>query len=130
MKDPQVAYKEKLERMSNLISNNNYSNCFIIAQNLTNLSYTLDLDDELFISEVLEAIFVQLSKVMVAYEIPRDITQKLQDELGTKMRNLIKAYTNNDPQELYKCLRDIRCVATYNQLYIQHEFLNKRSGVI
>lgn len=127
MKDPQIAYKERLENILNLIKDGQYSNCFNIAQNLTNFAWTVELEDEVFISEVLEAIFTEMSTLTSEYEIPDNIAQELQKNLSTKMENLIKAYPNKDPRQLYICLKELRYVATYNQLHTWQKYPKKKS---
>jgi len=126
MKDPQIAYKERLENILNLIKDGQYSNCFNISQNLTNFAWTVELEDEVFISEVLEAIFTEMDTVTSDYAIPEDIAQQLQTDLSTKMENLVKAYPDKDPRQLYICLKELRYVATYNQLHTWQKYPKKK----
>ena len=106
MKDPQIAYKERLENMLNLIKGDQYFTCFKISQNLTTFVWTMELEDEVFISEVLESIFEQIDDVTSNHTISEATAQQLRTSLGTKMENLIKAYSDRDPQQLYICLKD------------------------
>ena len=118
MKDPQIVYKERLENILNLIKDDQYSNCFKISQNLTIFVWTMELEDKVFTSKVLESIFNQINDVISNYILSEAIAQQLQTNFGTKMENLIKAYSDRDPQQLYICLKELRYVVTYNQLYI------------
>ncbi len=128
MKDPQIAYKERLENMLNLIKDDQYFTCFKISQNLTTFVWTMELEDEVFISEVLESIFEQIDDVTSNHTISEATAQQLRTSLGTKMENLIKAYSDRDPQQLYICLKELRYVATNNQIYIcQSHSRNKPS---
>lgn len=52
MKDPAIAYKERLENILNLLKEEQCGNCFHIARNLTNFSWTVELKDEVLISEI------------------------------------------------------------------------------
>ena len=77
MKDPKEAFKERLQNMTNLINEEQYSSCFNIARNLTNFSWTLELKDEVFLSEVLESIFTEMDSLVSEYIIPKDVKEKL-----------------------------------------------------
>lgn len=117
MKDPEVAFKERLESILNLLKHGQYRNCFNIARNLTNFSWIAELKDEVFISEILESIFYQMSSLTNDYNIPTEMKQELEKSLSEKMEVVIKAYEKKEPQELYNCLKEIRYMATYHQLY-------------
>lgn len=128
MKDPQIAYKERLENILNLSKDGQYSSCFNISHNLTNFAWTVELQDEVFISEVLEAIFTEMDNMINNYDIPETTAQELQKNLSVKMENLIKAYPNKDPRQLYICLKELRYVATFNQLHAWQKYPKKKSG--
>lgn len=125
MKDPTIAYKERLENILNLVKEGQYGNCFNIAKNLTNFSWTMELKDEVFISEVLEAIFTEMSDTIVGYNIPEDAREELKSTLNELMGGVINAYNTKDTSALYEALREIRYAATYRQLNAWQKYPKK-----
>lgn len=122
MKDPAIAYTERLENIYNLINEEQYRSCFKVSKNLTNFSWTMELKDEVFISEVLESIFNQMGDVLSEYKIPPEKKEKLKNELSNGMKKLISAYSKKNPSELYDCLRELRYSATFHQLHAWQKY--------
>ena len=130
MKDPQIAYKERLENILNLIDDQQYMSCFQVARNLTNFSWTMELKDEVFISEVLESLFSQMGELIETYKIPQEIRDELKIQLLTLMQKLIKTYPENNPSDLYESLKELRYAATYHQLNTWQKYPKKyRDGL-
>ena len=117
MKDPAIAYKERLENILNLINEEKYKNCYNVSKNLTNFGWTIELKDEVFISEILEGIYDQVGDLLSDYKIPPEKRDELKNELSSGMKKLISAYSEKDPTELYDCLRELRYSATFHQLH-------------
>jgi len=126
MKDPTVAYKERLENILNLVKEGQYGNCHNIAKNLTNFSWTMELKDEVFISEVLEAIFTEMRDTVMEYKMPKDAKEDLKLELSRLMREVINAYNTGDVSKLYEALKEMRYAATYRQLNAWQKYPEKR----
>ncbi len=116
MKDPTIAYKEGLEDMLNLVKEGQYGNCFNIAKNLTNFSWTMELKDEVFTSEILEAIFSQMNDTIKEYKMPDPAKDELKSSLSKWMEEVIDAYNVRDLPTLYTSLKELRYAATYTQL--------------
>ena len=125
MKDPTIAYKERLENIHNLIKDGQYGNCFKIAKNLTNFSWTMELKEEVFISEILEAIFIEMSDVMMEHKIPNNIKDELKTTLIERMKELINAYNTKNATALYEALKEIRYEATHYQLNAWQKYPEK-----
>ncbi len=116
MKDPQIAFKERLENIWNLIKDEQYMSCYNIAKNLTNFSWTVELKDEVFIGEILEALFKEMGDLIEEYKIPKEIREELKTKLSSSMAKLVEKYPRKNPTELYDCLKELRYTATYYQL--------------
>ena len=125
MKDPQIAYKERLENILNLINDEQYMSCFQVARNLTNFSWTMELKDEVFISEVLEVLFREMGQLIETYKIPQKIREELKIQLSVLTKKLIEMYPKNNPSDLYKSLKELRYAATYCQLNAWQKYQEK-----
>ncbi len=128
MKDPVVAYKERLEIISSLTKKEEYANCFNIAKNLTNFSWTMELKDEVFISEILEALFSELNLLIQKYKIPPEKREELKKELVKYMEKLISIYDEKNSDKLYDCLKDFRYCATFHQLNAWQKYPERLEG--
>lgn len=122
MKDPAVAYKERLENISNLVKEEEYASCFNAARNLTNFSWTMELKDEVFISEILEALFNEMNLLIRHYKIPQEKREDLKKELISGMKKLILIYAEKNSDTLYNCLKDLRYSATFHQLHAWQKY--------
>ena len=116
MKDAQIVFKERLENISNLTKEEQYLNCFQVAKDLTNFGWTMELEDEVLISEVLESMFKQMGLLLEKYQIPNEIRDEIKIKLSLSLKKLIEEYMEKDPAKLYACLKELRYVATYYQL--------------
>ena len=125
MKDPAIAYKERLENILNLINEEQYESCFNVSKNLTNFSWTMELKDEVFISEVLEGAYNQMGNLLSEYKIPPEKREEIKNELSNGIKKLISAYSKKNPSELYDCLRELRYSATFHQLHAWQKYPEK-----
>ena len=116
MQDSIVAYKKRLENMLNSAKKGEYGYCFNIARGLTSFSWTAELKDEVFISEILEAIFKQMYDTVRIYKMPDSIKEELRSTLSKLLEKVISAYDTRDASTLYEALKEIRYTVTYHQL--------------
>ncbi len=128
MKDPQIAYKERLENILKLTTDEQYMSCFQITRNLTNFSWTMELKDEVFISEVLEALFKQMGNLIETYKIPQEIREDIKIQLSVLMKKLIETYPKTSPSDLYESLKELRYAATYHQFNVWQKYSEKYPG--
>ena len=120
MKDITIIFREKLEIIPKLVNEDKFKNCQNIFRDLIKTSWTLDLKNELFISEVLEGVFNQIGGVVDEYEVPEESTKELGNTLKKQIDELIKSYMSGNTVGLYNSLREIRCVASHYQLPYQN----------
>ena len=77
MKDITIIFREKLEIIPKLVNEDKFKNCQNIFRDLNKTSWTLDLKNELFISEVLEGVFNQIGGVMMNMKSQRKVQRNL-----------------------------------------------------
>ncbi len=122
MRDPAAAYRGQLENMSALVKAEEYAGCFNVAKNLTNFGWTLELKDEVFISEVSEALLGEMDELSHACKIPREKREEIKNELVGGIEELISAHAEKNPAELHRRLRDLRCSATFHQFHVWQKY--------
>ncbi|MGI0056571.1 MAG: hypothetical protein ACREAK_04265 [Nitrosarchaeum sp.] len=116
MKDINTVFTERLDDISSNLKESNYRVCDKIAHDLVNLAWNLELKDEVFISEILESIFMNLSVTIDGYEVPEDKAKELKDQMIKLMQPLRDAYKNKNSTSLYNTLKELRYCATFHQL--------------
>ena len=57
MKDVKIVFTDRLRDIQQNLQNANYAVCNRISHDLVNFAWNLELEDEVFVSEVLESVF-------------------------------------------------------------------------
>ena len=79
-------------------------------------SWNLELEDEVFISEVLETVFSNLEDTFDNYKIPKDVEASMHSDFVSKMKSLVESYPEKQPAVLYESLKQLRYITTLHQL--------------
>jgi len=116
MKDTVTIFNERLDNIMNNLQTGNYTVCYNIAHDLVSLAWNLELKDEVFISEVLEAIFDNLRSTIDNYDIPADKAKEMREQMIKLMQPFKDAYKSKNPTLLYNTLREMRYHTTFHQL--------------
>jgi len=125
MKEISVVFKEKFTDLTNLLKEKRYENCLSIAKDMTKISATFELKDEVFISETLEGIFDQMDDLMDEYEVPEKDKDALADALLKHMQEFVKHYESKNITKVYDELKEMRYTATIYQLAGWHKYKTK-----
>lgn len=118
MKDMTAIFAERLEDIQKSLELSNYSVCNRISGDLVRLVSSVELENEVFISEVLESTFSNLEDTFFMYDIPKNIKGEMNSGISEKMRLLIGAYKSNNTDQLYEGLKQLRYVATQHQMNV------------
>jgi|APSaa5957512535_1039671.scaffolds.fasta_scaffold114369_2 hypothetical protein len=121
MKDVQIVFTNKIKEIQNNLKITNYSVCNRISSELVKFAWNLELEDEVFISEVLESVFNNLVGFS-AYAIPKEVNDKINLDISEKMQLLADAYNTKDHTQLYECLKQLRYITTMYQLNVLQNY--------
>ena len=122
MKDVKIVFTNKIEDIQKNLENGNYSVCNRISHDLVKFAWNLELDDEVFISEVLESVFDNLEGMSIEYQIPKKVKDKIDSDIAKKMNSLADTYHTKDPNKLYESLKQLRYITTQHQLNVLQNY--------
>ncbi len=121
MEDGKIAITNKIEDIQINLKSANYSVCSKISHNLVNFACNLELEEETFISEILENVFSNLID-LYNYEIPKEVKEKINLDISEKIRFIAEAYNAKDPNQLYERLKQLRYITTQHQLNVWQNY--------
>jgi len=116
MKDVDQAFRDKLQKIVELLDKGNLSGCYIVSRNITGFSTTLDYDDGILISELLEGVFSQIGPLFETYDINDGDKKQLSSDIKNRVAAIIEHYRDEDKNQLYLALQQTRAIATKFQL--------------
>ena len=122
MRDIQIVFTDKLKDIQKNLENANYSACDRISHDLVNFAWNLELEDEVFISEILEGVFSNLKEMSIGYKIPKEVKEKIDLDISERMKLLADTYNTKDPLKLYESLKQLRYVTTLHQLNVRQNY--------
>ncbi len=118
MVDTDKVIVDNLEQLFYAIQNKRLTYCAKICNNLIYFSWNLKLEEPLYVAEVLEASFVELTHVLESLQ-PNDF-EKTQELLSIKLlkpfKNILHAYKAKNSLELHRAMTHFRFIATTYQL--------------
>ena len=115
MKDVYQIFDENLNTMKQFVEEYKFANCTKIASELIRIASFSDFKDGIMISEMLEAIFSQLTPLFLNYNISDVEIKSIRIELIKQIDLLSKSYKNTDLSKIYQILRDARVLVTQFQ---------------
>ncbi|MGH2574311.1 MAG: hypothetical protein ACRD92_08950 [Nitrosopumilaceae archaeon] len=115
MKDVYQIFDESLNTIRQFIEAYKFDNCTTIASELIHVTSMADYKDGIFISEILETIFSNISSLFGSYEINDDDRKLIKEQLKDQMGLLLKSYRDEDKAKIYHIVRDMRSMATQFQ---------------
>ena len=122
MPETKEIFLARLKGISEHWKQNNFNMCFTMSIDLTKLSWTFELKNELFMSEILESVFRNIDntqndfrvKIIKSKEI--DMRVKITSHIDT----LITQYEKYDFAACIETLKEIRYIATLYQLNLAY----------
>ncbi len=121
MKDAKIVFTNKVGDIQKNLESANYSVCHRISSDLVKFTWNLELEDEVFISEILETVFDNLVDIS-DHAIPKEIRDKINLDISEKIRFLVEAYNAKDPNQLYESLKQLRYITTEYQLNVWQNY--------
>ena len=109
-------FDECLTKIENIIENKQLINCYRQCADLTGYSALANFKDGLLISEILEGVFMQLNNVFDNAEIPESEQKQFLAKLKSNISQIKSTYKEDDKNNLYNALKEIRSTATYFQI--------------
>lgn len=128
LKDISSVYDEKFAILIKLIEQKKFYNCKSIATDLIKLAWNLELKEEVFVCEVLEGIFYQISEPVFDYVMPEKDSSDLIGNLKKHMENIKQNYKGKNMSGIYENLREMRYIATHYQFLAQQSYAKKQGG--
>lgn len=104
-----------------------FTNCYNISNDIIRVSALFENSDGVFVGEILEGVFSQLSPILQEYTVDDNDRKVLKDELENNIQLLAKAFVTHDSAGIYSSLRNIRYVTTKFQFKSWNTLSRKRS---
>ena len=114
------AFDDGLTNMLDLVDTKNYLACKELSSELIIISYHGDLDDGIFIGEMLESAFSQVDNLTSIYQISDKYQNDIRDKLKDQLILLSKSLKEKNKNNIYEALKLLRCIATKYQLSAKH----------
>ena len=121
MRSSSEALRIALLNINQTAQDGKYRSAARLATNFIKLAYNLESKTEVFVGEVLEAIYVEIDYELETYEVPSTVKNDLKKKLGQHMAKILVAYDTQG--DLYGVLVDMRNDATTFQFTVplQHK---------
>lgn len=107
------------KKISKVHNTGDFHTCAHLCSNIIQFSWNLQKETELFIGEVLESSYSQLTEIN--YHVNTDSSipkQKIQSDLAPILENIIECYKTHNISDLHKALSTFRYIVTCHQLNI------------
>lgn len=121
MKEVFQIFDEYLPILCESLEKLNFQSCATISTDLIKLSEMVDYTDGVFIGEVLEAVFNQVSVEMARFEISPEEKETLKIQLVGDIQSIYGCYKEEDKNNLYNALRTLRSNATKFQFHSRRQ---------
>lgn len=116
MDDVNGIFIQNLDGVGALARDGKFRACFRSSRDLTRFAAMSDLKHGVFITEVLESVFLQIGPLFAHYRIPPNDRSDMVANVGKKLSLLSSAYKKEDKNQAYRVLEDLRFDATKFQL--------------
>ena len=127
MRDLNDIFMEKLTLMQKLSSELNFHACSRISTDLISVSSMLDYKDGVFVGEVLEAMFDQLRRLLVDFELDEKDQNILKENFVKNLELVSQTFTKSDKNQIYTALSNLRFEATQLQYKCFHTLKRKEN---
>jgi len=111
MKEVEEVFKENMELISSNLHIKNVNGCYRKCIDLSTFCAMADCENELFVSEMLESIFLHIGMVQEEYELNEKDVSELMDEIKTGLKTVSESY-KNDTNKLYSALKRMHFLST------------------
>jgi len=112
MKDLFQVFDENFDMIQRLLDQQNLAGCSSISTDLITISRMSNFEDGVFIGEVFESVFDQVSPLFDQYEIKAEDRDSMMQSFKEQVALTQKLYKDQDKTELYNSLKKLRNVAT------------------
>lgn len=116
MGDIESVFGQRLDRIATLVRDSGFRACFLSSVELTRFASTASFKHGVFISEILESVFVQIGPLFAQYRIPPQERTDIVDGIGKSLSLLASSYNEGDKVQSYGILEDLRFKATQFQI--------------
>ena len=110
--DLEEVFDTSLNRMKEMVGDENYSGCANQTTDLTTIAVHFDYESGLLISEVLDSVFEQVNVTIQSRAVGSSQLDKIKEQLNLQLDEVLKSYKKNDKNELFNALMKIRSAAT------------------
>jgi hypothetical protein len=115
MKDVFQVFEENLGLILKSLENDNYDGSSSISSDLISTALLAGFSDGVFIGEVLEGVFDQVSPMMSRFELSEEDKQGLRGAIRNQVELIANSFKEEDKNRLYSALREVRTVTTQFQ---------------
>lgn len=112
MDDVNDIFIQNLDGIGALARDGKFRACFRSTHDLTRFAAMSDLKHGVFITEVLESVLLQIGPLFADYRIPPNDRTNIVDNVCEKLSLLSSAYKEEDKNQAYRVLEDLRFDAT------------------
>lgn len=112
MKNLFEIFDENFRLITKTLNQGNYEGCSNLSTNLITISFLANYDDGVLIGEVCEGVFHQIEPLLQRFELGKEEQESVKEKLRRSIASIAKSYRNENKNDLYVALRDMRAVAT------------------
>ena len=120
MKDILEIFDQHFERINMLLEERNFLGCKRIATDLITISVMSDFGDGIFVGEVFEGVFDQISPLFKHFEVSEEEKNDMKNHVKEQVALIAKSFSKKDKRDLYETLKNLRSLVTKFQFKCWH----------
>jgi len=121
MKEVNQIFKEYFFSLVEPVKQSNYRSCASISSDIIKFSEIIGFDDGVFIGEIFESIFMQITNELSNFQSSEEEQQGLKTNILTSIGLISKCYEEPNRTELYNALKEMRLITTKFQFQLRRQ---------
>jgi hypothetical protein len=121
MKDVHQIFEEYFFSLIEPVKQSNYRSCAVISSDIIKYSEIIEFEDGVFIGEIFESIFMQITTELSNYQASEEEQQVLKTNILFSISSISKCYEEPDKTILYNNLKEMRLFTTRFQYQLRRQ---------
>lgn len=121
MKDVHQIFAEYFFSLIEPVKQSNYRSCASISTDIIKFSEIVGFDDGVFIGEIFESIFDQITTELSNYQASEEEQQVLKSNILASISLISECYEEPDKNKLYDYLKKMRLITTRFQFQLRRQ---------
>jgi hypothetical protein len=121
MKDLNQISEEYFSSLFDSLDKSNFMSCASISSDFIKFSEIIDFNDGVFIGEIFESVFMQITTEISKYQVTDEEINELKVGLNKSITIVSSIYNESDKNELYNILKEMRLITTKFQFKLRRQ---------